>query len=114
MASSHDWAPHLCGAKRIIDVGSKANVLRQDEDHLLLDWVYYHEVSSEFTLRHWMVPKELARMCQKEPRAQPPRVASSTALVRIDNPSSVLLMHLTQLRFPRDPAASMTHSIYSR
>ena len=60
---------HLCSAKKLIKAASATNILRRPEIVALMDWIYYHEVSSEFTLRHWRIPREIGLVCEEGPLA---------------------------------------------
>ncbi|KAF3076710.1 hypothetical protein CFAM422_001826 [Trichoderma lentiforme] len=47
------WRFYLCGAKKIISAASESVALYQHDCAVLMDWIYYHEVMSEFSLHHW-------------------------------------------------------------
>jgi len=44
--------------KRIINTSPAIHKLIRQEYSVFLDWIYYHEVLAEFTVRHWNVPYE--------------------------------------------------------
>ena len=44
--------------KRIINTSPTIQKLVRQEYSVFLDWIYYHEVLAEFTVRHWKVPYE--------------------------------------------------------
>lgn len=48
----------LCTVKRIINTSPAFHKLIREEYSIFLDWIYYHEVLGEFTVRHWKVPYE--------------------------------------------------------
>ncbi|KAK5994195.1 Transcription factor iacI-like protein [Cladobotryum mycophilum] len=77
--STQDWSRYLCGAKNIIRAASATQQLRQTETVVLMDWIYYHEVLSQFSLRHWNDSHAKRSFCQGGPLAR-----SSEALVLND------------------------------
>jgi hypothetical protein len=56
--------------KRIINTSPEIHKLVQQEYSVFLDWIFYHEAISEFTVRHWTVPYE---GCGFTPIARAPR-----------------------------------------
>ena len=42
--------------KRIINTAPAIHKLIRQEYSVFLDWIFYHEAISEFTVRHWKVP----------------------------------------------------------
>jgi hypothetical protein len=51
--TSSQWTWYIAGVKEILN-SSCLQDLHQDSDlDILRDWVYYHDVLSHFTLRHW-------------------------------------------------------------
>jgi hypothetical protein len=56
--------------KRIINTSPAIQKLVRQEYSVFLDWIYYHEVLAEFTVRHWKVPYE---GCGFAPTARSPR-----------------------------------------
>lgn len=58
------WRFFLCGAKKIISTLIHKTWLYQDDSIILMDWIYYHEVSSEFSLRHWADSKSITSFCK--------------------------------------------------
>jgi hypothetical protein len=55
---------YLCGAKKIIDASSTTIELYKDESAVLMDWIYYHEVVSEFSIRHWAEAAAVDSFCK--------------------------------------------------
>ncbi|KAI0547913.1 hypothetical protein F4679DRAFT_552553 [Xylaria curta] len=52
--TSGDWVPYMCGVEKLIRTGGLD--ISNGEDHdiaCLLDWVYYNDIISRFSLRHW-------------------------------------------------------------
>jgi hypothetical protein len=49
---------YLCAVKNIINTSPAMQKLVRQEYSVFLDWIYYHEVLAEFTVRHWKVPYE--------------------------------------------------------
>ncbi|PTB66636.1 hypothetical protein BBK36DRAFT_1117930 [Trichoderma citrinoviride] len=58
------WRLYLCGAKKIIFAASQSRSLYQHDCAILMDWIYYHEVISEFTLRHWAERSTIDSFCR--------------------------------------------------
>lgn len=56
--------------KKIINTSPAIHKLIRQEYSVFLDWIYYHEALSEFTVRHWTVPYE---GCGFAPTARSPR-----------------------------------------
>jgi len=56
--SKGSWVTFLCAVKRIINTSPAIHKLIRQEYSVFLDWIYYHEALSEFTVRHWAVPYE--------------------------------------------------------
>ncbi|KIW09942.1 hypothetical protein PV08_11718 [Exophiala spinifera] len=52
------WVNYLCTVKKIINTSPAIHKLLRHEYSVFLDWIYYHEVLAEFTVRHWKVPYE--------------------------------------------------------
>ncbi|KAH8697006.1 fungal-specific transcription factor domain-containing protein [Talaromyces proteolyticus] len=51
--TSNQWKPFLDGAQGIIQAFSLSAVDQDSELGILLDWVYYHDVLSTFSVLHW-------------------------------------------------------------
>ncbi|KIV94490.1 hypothetical protein PV10_02254 [Exophiala mesophila] len=56
--SKGSWVNYLCTVKKIINTCPAIHKLVRQEYSIFLDWIYYHEVLAEFTVRHWKVPYE--------------------------------------------------------
>ncbi|KIW40054.1 hypothetical protein, variant [Exophiala oligosperma] len=56
--SKGSWVNYLCTVKKIINTSPAVHKLVRQEYSIFLDWIYYHEVLAEFTVRHWKVPYE--------------------------------------------------------
>ncbi|KIV87266.1 hypothetical protein PV11_02821 [Exophiala sideris] len=52
------WVIYLCAVKKLINKSPAIQKLVRQEYSVFLDWIYYHEVLAEFTVRHWKVPYE--------------------------------------------------------
>ncbi|CAH0040447.1 unnamed protein product [Clonostachys rhizophaga] len=63
------WRVFLCGAKKIISALVHKAWLYQDDNIILMDWIYYHEVSAELSLRHWADADSVIGPC-KAPQAR--------------------------------------------
>uniref|UniRef100_A0A8H7TQC9 Transcription factor domain-containing protein n=1 Tax=Bionectria ochroleuca TaxID=29856 RepID=A0A8H7TQC9_BIOOC len=63
------WRVFLCGAKKIISALVHKGWLYQDDNIILMDWIYYHEVSAELSLRHWADADSVTGPC-KAPQAR--------------------------------------------
>jgi len=50
------WVAFFCAVKRIINTSPAMHKLIRQEYSVFLNWIYYHEVVAEFTVRHWHVP----------------------------------------------------------
>ncbi|KAK4244354.1 putative oxidoreductase [Corynascus novoguineensis] len=51
--TSGDWTRYLRGAKHVIDAAGLDELPHDDDLAALLDWVYYQDVLSRFSVRHW-------------------------------------------------------------
>ncbi|KAL2752600.1 hypothetical protein ACRALDRAFT_2113249 [Sodiomyces alcalophilus JCM 7366] len=73
--TSSDWMQYLRGAKDIIRAAGLDKIDQDADLAILLDWVYYHDVLSRFTLGHWH--RESAAIASKPSniRAEPSRTA---------------------------------------
>ncbi|KAJ5611251.1 hypothetical protein N7510_007970 [Penicillium lagena] len=69
------WSFYLCGAKKIIAASATTVELYKGESAILMDWIYYHEVASEFSLRHWAEASAIDNFC-KGPLAVRPKWAA--------------------------------------
>jgi hypothetical protein len=69
-----NWSFYLCGAKKIIDAVPTTVELYKEESAILMDWIYYHEVISEFSLRYWAEASSIDNFC-KGPLAIRPKGA---------------------------------------
>jgi hypothetical protein len=78
--------------KRIINTSPATHKLVRQEYSVFLDWVYYHEVLSEFTVRHWIVPYE---GCGFAPIARSPRAIEGSDSKVSGSISHFLQHHLT-------------------
>ncbi|KAL7895511.1 fungal-specific transcription factor domain-containing protein [Trichoderma sp. TUCIM 5745] len=57
------WAVYLCGAKRIIRLSEYFEHLISVERDTVLEWVYYHEIISQFGLIYWKWNREMHKNC---------------------------------------------------
>ncbi|KAL5387075.1 hypothetical protein DPSP01_003685 [Paraphaeosphaeria sporulosa] len=55
-SSEGTWVTFFCAVKRIINTSPAMYKLIRREYKVFLDWIYYHEALSEFTVRHWKAP----------------------------------------------------------
>ncbi|KAI0206245.1 fungal-specific transcription factor domain-containing protein [Astrocystis sublimbata] len=67
--NSGEWLLYNRGAKNIIESSHLDNQLDDGIIRKLLDWVYYHDAMSQFTLFHWQ---------RKTPRLQPTTIETHT------------------------------------
>ncbi|KAI9742119.1 MAG: hypothetical protein M1834_000509 [Cirrosporium novae-zelandiae] len=51
--SASTWTWYACGAKNIVKTVYASNKIYIGDPAILLDWVYYHDTLSKFSLRHW-------------------------------------------------------------
>lgn len=58
------WRLYLCGAKKIIHAAASAAKLHHHDTAILMDWIYYHEVMSEFSIRHWLDADSIDSFCK--------------------------------------------------
>ncbi|KAH8807363.1 fungal-specific transcription factor domain-containing protein [Xylogone sp. PMI_703] len=73
-----NWAVFLCGAKKILRAKSSQFCLDDPGIAILLNWIYYHEVISEFGLRHWAQSYERVDICKQGPSARSRQVKSGS------------------------------------
>ncbi|KAI1611957.1 fungal-specific transcription factor domain-containing protein [Exophiala viscosa] len=71
-----NWVIFLCLVKKIINTSPAIQKLVRQEYSVFLDWIYYHEVLGEFTVRHWKVPYE---GCSWAPTARSPRTINGSS-----------------------------------
>ncbi|KAI3323423.1 fungal-specific transcription factor domain-containing protein [Xylariaceae sp. AK1471] len=80
--SQGGWVVFLCAVKRIINTSPAIHKLVRQEYSVFLDWIYYHEALSEFSVRHWAAPYE---GCGFTPIARSPRAIEGSGSEREDN-----------------------------
>lgn len=68
------WSFFLCGAKKIIHASSMTVKLYQPENAILMDWIYYHEVISEFSLRYWAEASSINNFCKGPLATRPEKI----------------------------------------
>jgi len=88
--SKGSWIIYLCAVKKIINTSPAIQKPIRQEYSVFLDWIYYHEVLAEFTVRHWKVPYE---GCGFAPTARSPRAIEGSGPKIEDNigcPTDVL------------------------
>ncbi|OQE03170.1 hypothetical protein PENSOL_c001G05336 [Penicillium solitum] len=88
--TSGQWRSYIIGVKSVIKASSLDTFKRDSDFNALLDWVYYHDVLSRFSLTHWH-PPEIDRL-----------------LVDLDEPVGTLLLPVNT-----DPCMEITHSTQS-
>ncbi|KAJ5379882.1 uncharacterized protein N7496_002310 [Penicillium cataractarum] len=54
--TSGQWRSYIIGVKSVINASSGKKLARDSDFNVLLDWVYYHDVLSRFSLTHWHPP----------------------------------------------------------
>ena len=64
------WRSYLCRAKKILDAARTLR-LYQEDTAALMDWIYYHEVLSEFSLRHWTEAESISKFCRRPLAVRP-------------------------------------------
>ncbi|KAH7383965.1 fungal-specific transcription factor domain-containing protein [Pyrenochaeta sp. MPI-SDFR-AT-0127] len=69
--TSSQWTWYISGVKEVLNAPCLKHLSRDSDLNALMDWVYYHDVMSRFTLRHWHgdvleIPPKPAEMCAKE------------------------------------------------
>ncbi|KAJ5565149.1 hypothetical protein N7513_001391 [Penicillium frequentans] len=86
------WTFYLCGAKRVIAASAETVQFHKDESAILMDWIYYHEVISDFSLRHWAQASTLSSFCRGPLAIRPGNMAidGSPNSSRITCPMDVL------------------------
>lgn len=75
------WTFYLCGAKRVIAASAETVQLYKDESAILMDWIYYHEVISVFSLRHWAEASTWDRFCKDPLAIRPENMAMDGSVV---------------------------------
>lgn len=55
--TSGQWRSYIIGVKSVIKASSLDTFKRDSDFNALLDWVYYHDVLSRFSLTHWHPPE---------------------------------------------------------
>ncbi|KAF2792186.1 hypothetical protein K505DRAFT_350782 [Melanomma pulvis-pyrius CBS 109.77] len=69
--TSSQWTWYISGVKEVLSAPCLKHYSRDSDLNALMDWVYYHDVMSRFTLRHWHgdvleIPPKPSDMCHKE------------------------------------------------
>ena len=80
-SSAGYWRSYLCGAKKILDATATTLRLYQQDTAVLMDWIYYHEVLSEFSLRHWTEAKGISKLCKRPLAVRPNTIIIDNAVV---------------------------------
>ncbi|OQV10139.1 Fungal specific transcription factor domain-containing protein isoform 3 [Cladophialophora immunda] len=80
--SKGSWVTYLCAVKQVINTSPATHKLVRREYSVFLDWIYYHEVLAEFTIRHWKVPYE---GCGFTPTARSPRAAIEGSGLKVED-----------------------------
>jgi hypothetical protein len=75
------WGFYLCGAKKIIHASATTVELYQHESAIVMDWIYYHEIISEFSLRHWAEPGAIDGFCKGPLAIRPKGAAADDSVV---------------------------------
>lgn len=75
------WTYFLCGAKKIIYASSTTVQLHQHDNAILMDWIYYHEVVSEFSLRHWAEFDAIDSFCKGPLATRPEEIVIDDSTV---------------------------------
>ena len=65
--TSGQWLVYIDGVKRIIKAYSSKTFKEDGDVRTLLDWVYYHDTLSRFSMSHWH---------QRSIKAQPPQLGA--------------------------------------
>ncbi|PTB53579.1 hypothetical protein M431DRAFT_144107 [Trichoderma harzianum CBS 226.95] len=86
------WRFYLCGAKKIISAASEFVALYQHDCAVLMDWIYYHEVMSEFSLHHWAELSTVDGFCKGPLAIRPTNIIIDDPIAanRITCPMDVL------------------------
>ncbi|PTB34996.1 uncharacterized protein TrAFT101_008116 [Trichoderma asperellum] len=74
------WRFYLCGAKKIISAVSASVTLYRHDCMPLMDWIYYHEVMSEFSLRHWAEADAIDKFCKGPLAIRPSKIFFSGSM----------------------------------
>ncbi|KAL7805013.1 fungal-specific transcription factor domain-containing protein [Trichoderma aethiopicum] len=74
------WRLYLCGAKKIISAASHSRILYRHDCAILMDWIYYHEVMSEFSLRHWAERSTINSFCKGPQAIRPSNITIDDSL----------------------------------
>ncbi|CAI7572340.1 unnamed protein product [Penicillium palitans] len=88
--TSGQWRSYIIGVKSVIKASSLDAFKRDSDFNTLLDWVYYHDVLSRFSLTHWHPP------------------AIDRPPVDLDDPIDTLSLPVNT-----DPCMEITHSTQS-
>lgn len=54
--TSGQWRSYIIGVKNVIKASPERTLARGSDFSVLLDWIYYHDVLSRFSLVHWHPP----------------------------------------------------------
>lgn len=78
------WRFYLCGAKKIISAVSPSITLYQHDCAPLMDWIYYHEVMTEFSIRHWAEADAIDSFCKGPLAIRPGKVFVGSSMQASD------------------------------
>ncbi|KAH0490875.1 hypothetical protein TgHK011_002325 [Trichoderma gracile] len=112
-SSGELWRLYLCGAKKIIFAASQSRTLYRHDSAILMDWIYYHEVMSEFSLRHWAERSTIDTFCKGPLAMRPDNITVDDLLAssRITCPMDALDLVRNVCRRPSsDPNDDMPYN----
>ncbi|KAL7917479.1 fungal-specific transcription factor domain-containing protein [Trichoderma austrokoningii] len=84
------WRFYLCGAKKIISAVAPSVTLYQHDCIPLMDWIYYHEVMTEFSIRHWAEADAIDSFCKGPLAIRPGKISSMQGSDEVTCPTDVL------------------------
>ncbi|UKZ66062.1 uncharacterized protein TrAtP1_007244 [Trichoderma atroviride] len=74
------WRFYMCGAKKIMSAVSPSITLYQHDCMPLMDWIYYHEVMTEFSIRHWAEADAIDTFCKGPLAIRPSKISVGNSM----------------------------------
>ncbi|KAJ5952399.1 uncharacterized protein N7479_010812 [Penicillium vulpinum] len=100
--TSGQWRSYIIGVKNVIKASPLDTSKRDSDFNALLDWVYYHDVLSRFSITHWHPPAiDRPLVCLEEPVGIPSPPVNTDPCMEItystQSPFNKVLKSLTEV-----------------
>jgi len=109
--STYQWLWYVCSAKDVANSAGLGWVDKESDISIVLRWVYYHDVLSRFSLRHWRLQRSAKAAYVREFKQQPVFCKPFNASPKLRYGDSLMLTILSapqsiEIAF-RDPISSI-------